>query len=549
MADLRILRKLKPTLGFLLSLVFLNVLMNINYPALDLHPPVLVMISPEVLVIFAVICAAAWMGIRFYSFVFLPLTAFVIFLRLFRIGDILVPMYFFRPFNLFIDSQFLPDLIFLLYTTFSGKEFSYFVILTITLLVGITWGVWVSFKIIHNYLLVNRQRRVLVSLTVAGFLVLYSLQPYDTNYGPNIFTRGFFHRVVEEVDFILHVKGYQAKYLRVIESMMKKVEQIPSSLDRLKSANIFIFFIESYGHIFFADERHFSRTALLLDGLEKNLIAHGFSVNSAFLNSPTFGGSSWLAHASLGSGVNLNDQLRYNLLITSKAKTISRFFNDIGYLTISVMPGTQWPWPQGEFFGFQKKYYAWDFDYKGPNYAWSLMPDQYVLDYVYRQEIQDRTKPLFIEFVLVSSHAPFNRQPSYLEDWSQIGNGEIYHESEVITFPIIWPDLSNASEAYVTAISYDLKVIIEFIIQFIKDNTLIVILGDHQPNVQITGNNVPWSVPVHVISRHDEFMRPFQKRGYTPGLVPTQPPPHPGMETFLINFLEDFSTPPADQKP
>jgi hypothetical protein len=48
---------------------------------------------------------------------------------------------------------------------------------------------------------------------------------------------------------------------------------------------------------------------------------------------------------------------------------------------------------------------------------------------------------------------------------------------------------------------------------------------------------------VHVISRSTDFLKPFQNRGFLPGLIPTQPPPHRGMESFLFAFLEDFSTP------
>jgi len=83
----------------------------------------------------------------------------------------------------------------------------------------------------------------------------------------------------------------------------------------------------------------------------------------------------------------------------------------------------------------------------------------------------------------------------------------------------------------------------EFIRQYVEDKTLIIILGDHQPNVQLTGENQPWLVPVHVISHSGDLIKPFQNRGFRPGLVPTAMPPYPGMENFLFDFLEDFSTP------
>ena len=206
------------------------------------------------------------------------------------------------------------------------------------------------------------------------------------------------------------------------------------------------------------------------------------------------------------------------------------------------MPANELPWPQGKFFGYQKHYYAQDFDYTGPRFGWSPMSDQYVLETIYRNEIQPRRQPLFIEFVLISSHAPFNDQPPYLHDWSQIGDGRIYYQEQRVTFPVVWPDLTNATEAYVTATIYEMTVLKSFIEQYVSDNTLIIIMGDHQPNVQITGPDSSWSVPVHVISRNKKFVASFENIGFTPGLIPTQSPPHLGMETFLPYFLRAFST-------
>jgi hypothetical protein len=47
---------------------------------------------------------------------------------------------------------------------------------------------------------------------------------------------------------------------------------------------------------------------------------------------------------------------------------------------------------------------------------------------------------------------------------------------------------------------------------------------------------------VHVISRNADFIREFARRGFTPGLVPNQPLPHPGMETLFWDLLEGFSS-------
>jgi hypothetical protein len=89
---------------------------------------------------------------------------------------------------------------------------------------------------------------------------------------------------------------------------------------------------------------------------------------------------------------------------------------------------------------------------------------------------------------------------------------------------------------------YDMRVLMSYLAQYIEDDALIIILGDHQPNVQVTGENRLWSVPIHAISRNPALLVPFVKRGYMRGMIPKQPLPHPGMETFLFNFLKDFSS-------
>ena len=148
---------------------------------------------------------------------------------------------------------------------------------------------------------------------------------------------------------------------------------------------------------------------------------------------------------------------------------------------------------------------------------------------------------MFIEFVLISSHAPFNELPRYVPDWSAIGDGSIYHRRKPVNFPIIWPELKNASQAYVTSIIYDFQVLVGFLEIMVPGNEMIIILGDHQPNLKITGENQTWSVPVHIISRNPDFVRPFIERGYTPGLIPSQALPHAGIESVLWSLLEEFS--------
>jgi hypothetical protein len=73
---------------------------------------------------------------------------------------------------------------------------------------------------------------------------------------------------------------------------------------------------------------------------------------------------------------------------------------------------------------------------------------------------------------------------------------------------------------------------------------LVILLGDHRPPAIVGGEpQPPWTVPIHVLSRDPELVAPFLAEGYVSSLVPSQAPPHRGMETFLARFLAGFDRP------
>ena len=146
----RMMRMLKPIAGLALAWGFLNALLNMRYPAPQESLGSLVLISPEALFIIAVLCIAAVLNWPFNRILLLMLTLVVVFMRLFRSADQLVPMYFFRPFNLYIDAQFLPVLIRLLYKTSPLKTFLFYSAAGIFLTAAITAGTRWSIKAIDT---------------------------------------------------------------------------------------------------------------------------------------------------------------------------------------------------------------------------------------------------------------------------------------------------------------------------------------------------------------------------------------------------------------
>jgi len=134
-------------------------------------------------------------------------------------------------------------------------------LLILMLLAAISIGVWWSIKIIHQSLTRLKKGRLLLGSTIAVLAILLLFSEPASNSRWAIFHRGVSHRITEEIDFILHVKGYRDQKLQIIKKTARRLAQTPSALNRLAGANVYLFFVESYGHTIFADDRNSSKSS------------------------------------------------------------------------------------------------------------------------------------------------------------------------------------------------------------------------------------------------------------------------------------------------
>jgi hypothetical protein len=498
--------------------------------------------SLDAALLLLLVCLWAWLRLRGEGLVAALLSGFGLFLLAFRIADALVPVYFDRPFVLHSDLTYIPDLYALLRDTTSPWLFYPGVLLLAAALGSLGWALYRGLRAAHGFFVGPGYRYSFVGLT--GGLMLLGLAGGFPVTGATTLPR-----VVEEATLLVRRSAYlqeQATYFEHQERELATLTDAAATpLDGLGGRNVLLFIVESYGYTLYSEPQHFEPIEADLRRCEASLEAAGYSVVSAFLTSPAFGGNSWLADSTLVTGLKIDDQSTYELLLDSEVKPMARYFNEAGYRTVAAMPAVTSAWPEGDFFGFRKKYYYRDFGYRGPSFKWAPMTDQFVLDAIHRREVVAADGPLFVQYVLISSHYPFNLIPRYFEDWSELGDGSLYAREDSLTVLPIPPGSSTAgAEGYVAAMRYELRLISEYLTRLLppEDRSLIVILGDHQPFSGITGKGKLWSVPVHILSRERSVLQPFRSRGYTPGWIPRQPLPHPGMESFLPAFLEDFSS-------
>lgn len=292
-------------------------------------------------------------------------------------------------------------------------------------------------------------------------------------------------------------------------------------LAALDGRDVLVVFVESYGAVTF--DRPDVRDALAPSraALERAAESTGRAVVSAFVESPTFAGASWLAHASFMTGGRIDNGGAYARLLGDTRDTLPKRFARAGYRTVAVMPGLREDWPEGVFFGFDALYDAAALDYRGPEFGWWRIPDQYALAKLDAAELGgQRAAPVFAFFATLSTHVPFRPTPPYQGDWPRMLSGAApFEPSEAERALEQRPDWLDLAPAYVDSVRYALATVAGYLEWRADDDAVLILLGDHQPAASITGAGARWDVPVHVVAP-SALLEPLQEKGFVPGVTP-----------------------------
>ena len=314
-------------------------------------------------------------------------------------------------------------------------------------------------------------------------------------------------------------------------------------LTGLRGKDVLLVFVESYGRVAVQDSSFSSEVDTVLNQGTASLTAAGYSSRSAFLTSPTFGGVSWLAHSTLQSGLWISNPQRYNQIIASKRLTLSVAFKRAGWRTVTDIPSSKSPWPQGEsLYQFDTMYGTDDVGYQGPAFSYAKIPDQYTLQAFYQRELAPtQRKPVMAEIDLVSSHTPWAPLPQ-LVPWQDVGDGAIYDPmpQQGQDPSVVWRDASQVKAAYGQSIRYSLNSLISFIERIHDDNLVVVMLGDHQPATVVTGENASHDVPISIIAHDPKVIDRIASWGWEDGMLPDPNAPVWPMDAFRNRFLTAY---------
>lgn len=308
-----------------------------------------------------------------------------------------------------------------------------------------------------------------------------------------------------------------------------------------KRPSVSLLMIEAYGQRLVSDPQlrplfeEVSRRAM------QRLTARGYSVRTAFSDSPVYGGKSWLSVATVQTGVRIDSPALYDEMAPRAARlnTFTAFFKAQGYRTLALLPGSyrddlplKDPYARDRLVEFK------DLDYHGQFIGYVGVPDQYTLNF-FREKVRSlESGPVLSFFLSISTHHPWPAMPFFGgPEWAPIPG---------------WAELPDGMpKLYLASVEYEWRCLLEQLEADTDPDAVFFIVGDHQPLLERTMDDVreltalqSANTPVHVISRNAAFVDRFAKWGFVPGLVAepgTGGLRHEGLQSLFIHeFVGEF---------
>jgi hypothetical protein len=321
-----------------------------------------------------------------------------------------------------------------------------------------------------------------------------------------------------------------------------------SDITLTRKPDVQVFFVESYGRLLWNNDETGARWTKSLEKLGSELEEAGWYAVSGFSEAPVSGGRSWLAEATVLTGIEVRYEavFRHLLADVSKTPNLVRFLQSQGYAAMLLAPkdrarrGVELE----NHYAYDRTIYHDDLQYNGRRVGWGEIPDQYSLGFAHENAWSQAEGPIFTNFHMVSSHAPWKVVPRVVKDWHALGNSSRKDDSdmevsddddeapeqdlgEFVTrmkrYKRQEPKFTYMGEinalklgSYARSIRYDLAIITDYLHE-LEGDKIVIIMGDHQPPL-IAEDDSSYDVPVHILSRDKALLEEFVAQGFVEGM-------------------------------
>ncbi|HQY91177.1 sulfatase-like hydrolase/transferase [Caldilinea sp.] len=313
-----------------------------------------------------------------------------------------------------------------------------------------------------------------------------------------------------------------------------------------RKPDIYVIFVESYGSVLYK-RSHFRPTYLsLLSQLEDQLDNAGYHAATALSESPTWGGGSWLAYTSTLFGLRIDNHPQYLALrnkyqIDGSYPSLGKTLQDQGYhfAWLSALDEnlSEVAWAKyTRLLSADELLRNKDLAYDGPRYGWGpAPPDQWVLHWAQERLKTENHQSLLLFTITQNSHYPWTPHPTLVDDWRTL-------DQPGAEEPPVDPDTISQEAMrrnYLNAITYQLRMLTQFIRDVGDEHSIFILIGDHQPPA-VSRRADGWATPVHIISQDAALVAAFEEYGFTPGLTVSDLEPtlrHEGFYSLFIRVL------------
>lgn len=460
----------------------------------------------------------------------------------FRLSDMAAFMVFGRPFNPVLDLYLLPFGFDLLRSSV-GVVAAILIFAALALvLVLIGLGTWHALRRVHRLLSSVSARTAYRA--VAALMVLWVIT-YSAGWSKS--SRYFFDQLLMHGNKVVSSVQELQQFREAISQDPYHDVAADKLFSALRNKDVLVIFVESYGRVLIDSERYRNVVRPQLSNATEVLSQSGYNSASAFIESSTMGGLSWLAHASAMSGLWIDSQMRYDALILSQRASLISLFARAGWRTVGVMPAITYAWPEGQYFGYDQLYDAPSLGYQGLPFNYVTMPDQFTLAQFQQRErrgsaADGQRKPVMAEIALISSHAPWTPIPQLL-NWQMINDGSEFNQQASSGYrpDQVWSNLELLKNQYRDSVVYVINTLVSYVLEYGDEDLVVMVLGDHQPMPLIAEGASVADVLVHIISSDPDVIAAIGDWQWTPGMLPAADAPLWRMDSIRERLLQTFS--------
>ena len=460
----------------------------------------------------------------------------------FRLSDMAAHMVFGRPFNPVLDLYLLPfgfDLLRSSVGVLAAVLIFAALVLLLLLLLVVTWHALRRVQVLLNAVSAR------TAYSALAVVMVFWMVGYSAGWSKS--SHYFFNQLLMHGNKVVSSVQELQQFREDINRDPYRDVAADKLFGVLRNKDVLVIFVESYGRVLIDSDRYSNIIRPQLGNATEVLSQHGFSSASAFIESSTMGGLSWLAHGSAMSGLWIDSQMRYDALILSQRNSLISLFGQAGWRTVGVMPAITYAWPEGRYFGYDQLYDAPSLGYQGLPFNYVTMPDQFTLAQFQQRERRGSAaygerKPVMAEIALISSHAPWTPIPQLLS-WQMLADGSEFNQQASSGYrpDQVWSNLELLKNQYRDSVVYVLNTLVSYLLEYGDDDLVVMVLGDHQPMPLIAEGASVADVLVHIISSDADVMAAISDWQWTPGMLPAADAPVWRMDSVRERLLQTFS--------